>query len=129
MVHKGEGCQKCPKTVNMVYEWSHKGFKNTVITDTSFIETVVFAARAGIEMSPRVESWIHSKRYRDVFFLMPIEEYESSKIRMESLNVALQISNEIQNAYRHYGYNLVIVPPMPLAERCKFVEERMEVIG
>ena len=33
-----------------------------VLTDTSFIETVVFAARAGIEMGPGVESWIRKKR-------------------------------------------------------------------
>ena len=33
-----------------------------VLTDISFIETVVFAARAGIEMGPEGESWIQSKR-------------------------------------------------------------------
>ena len=29
--------------------------KDLVVSDTSFIETVVFAARAGIEMCPEVE--------------------------------------------------------------------------
>ena len=37
--------------------------RKIVLTDTSFIETVVFAARAGIEMGPAVESWIQTKRY------------------------------------------------------------------
>ena len=37
--------------------------RKIVLTDTSFIETVVFAARAGIEMGPAVESWIQNKRY------------------------------------------------------------------
>ena len=40
-----------------------RGSRKIVLTDTSFIETVVFAARAGIEMSPAVESWIQTKRY------------------------------------------------------------------
>ena len=31
---------------------------DVVVTDTSFIETMVFSARAGIEMSPKVEDWI-----------------------------------------------------------------------
>ena len=29
-----------------------------VVADTSFVETAVFSARAGIEMSPAVEEWI-----------------------------------------------------------------------
>lgn len=37
--------------------------EKNVLTDTLFIKTVVFAARAGIEMGPGVESWIQSKRY------------------------------------------------------------------
>ena len=40
-----------------------RGSRKIVLTDTSFIETVVFAARAGIEMGPAVESWIQTKRY------------------------------------------------------------------
>ena len=44
-------------------ELADRGPEKIVLTDTSFIETVVFAARAGIEMGPGVESWIQSKRY------------------------------------------------------------------
>ena len=32
-----------------------------VVADTSFIETMVFSARAGIEMSPGVEDWIRDR--------------------------------------------------------------------
>ena len=32
-----------------------------VVADTSFVETAVFSARAGIEMSPAVEDWIRER--------------------------------------------------------------------
>ena len=100
-----------------------------VLTDTSFIETVVFGARAGIEMSPGVEKWIQTKRLRDVLFLSPLEDYQSTSVRMESHDVAAQISKEVQDAYLHYGYNVVVVPPMSVEERCNFVEEHMKHNG
>ena len=37
------------------------GGGRVVVADTSFIETVVFSARAGIEMSPAVDDWIKSR--------------------------------------------------------------------
>ena len=106
------------------------GGGRVVVADTSFIETVVFSARAGIEMSPAVDDWIKSRRYENVFFLPEGggggEGYETSAVRMESHQTALLISREIQEAYRRHGYNLIAVPGgMSLEERCKFVEERI----
>merc|ERR1712126_288779 len=100
--------------------------KEISIADTSFIETVVFSARAGIEICPAVETWIKDNRYRMVFFLEPIENYESTDVRIESRETAAQISREIQDAYAKYGYRVVFVPSMSIEERCKFVEEHIE---
>ena len=41
---------------------------------------------------------------------------------MESHDIAAKISEEVQAAYRHYGYTVVVVPSMSIADRCKFVE-------
>jgi len=99
---------------------------DVVVTDTSFIETMVFSARAGIEMSPAVEDWIRTKRYHNLFFLAEGSDYENSAVRMESHQTALLISREIQDAYRRYGYELIAIPAsMSLSERCKFVEDRI----
>ena len=102
----------------------------SVMADTSFIETLVFSERAGIEMSPTVEEWIRKKRYNIVFFLSSPElrtgSYETSTVRMESHSVAFQISQEIQAAYRRYGYKHVVVPTeMTVAEKCDFVERQV----
>eukprot|EP00092_Neocalanus_flemingeri_P049507 GFUD01056917.1.p1 GENE.GFUD01056917.1~~GFUD01056917.1.p1 ORF type:complete len:118 (+),score=25.47 GFUD01056917.1:1-354(+) len=93
-----------------------------VLTDTSFVETVVFSARAGIEMGPGIEAWLHNKRYKVVFFLAPIE---ATAVRMESQNVASQISQEVQEAYLNYGYKVIVVPSMSLEERCKFIKKHI----
>ena len=68
-------------------------------------------------------------RYQRVFFLLPIEEYNSSMVRMESSNEAMVISQEVQEAYKNYGYDLTVVPPMPLEDRCKFVENYIKKVG
>ena len=34
-----------------------------LFTDTSFVEDIVFASRAGIRMGPGVQSWLQTKRY------------------------------------------------------------------
>ena len=106
---------------------------NSVMADTSFIKTLFFSERAGIEMSPTVEEWITKKGYNIVFFLSSPElrtgSSETSAIWMESRNVALQISQEIQAAYRRYGYELVVVPTeMTVAEKFDFVERRVMAV-
>ena len=60
-----------------------------------------------------------------VFFVEPIEEYKASSVRMESEKMAKEISAQIQDMYRFYGYELTMVPAMPLAERCIFVCEHI----
>ena len=102
------------------------GGDRIVIADTSFIETLVFSARAGIEMSPTVKDWLMKKRYTKVFFLASPASYESTAVRMESQQVALAISREVEEAYKHFGYQLVVIPAeMSLPDRCLFVEKHI----
>ena len=95
--------------------------RTPVFTDTSFIEAVVFSSRTGIGMGPGVESWLRTRRYRKVFFLEPLEAYEQSQVRMESRDLARQISAEVLECYGEYGYEPVMVPAGTLAERVAFV--------
>merc|ERR1712037_811632 len=102
------------------------GGDGIVIADTSFIETLVFSARAGIEISPRVQDWLMKKRYTNVFFLASSTSYENTAVRMESQQVALEISREVEEAYKHFGYQLLVIPAeMSLSERCLFVEKHI----
>jgi predicted ATPase len=93
-----------------------------VFTDTSVLETLVFAARAGIATGPNMESWLRRKRYKRVFFLEPLEGYEQSEVRMESAQIANQISEEVRSVYQRYGYEIVDVPAIPVAGRVAFIQ-------
>ena len=92
-----------------------------MFTDTSFIEDVVFASRAGIHMGPGVKSWLQAKRYKKVFFLAPLKAYQNTAVRMESQSLAVRISDEVRACYQAYGYALVIVPSGTVAERVDFI--------
>ncbi len=100
-----------------------------VFADTSFIETLVFAERAGMELGPNLRRWLRHKRYRRVFFLEPLPAYEESAVRIESQDLAKQISAQVRAAYEAYDYELIPVPAAPLAERIAFIESCLKADG
>ena len=97
-----------------------------VFTDTSFLETLVFGARAGLAVGPNIEAWLRHKRYKAVFFLDPLEGYEQSAVRMESHGLALRISEQVRATYQQYGYEPVVVPALSVAERVAFIQSRVK---
>ena len=92
-----------------------------VFTDTSFIEDLVFSERAGLQIGPNTEAWIRAKRYERVFFLEPLVEYESTKVRMESAEVAAELSRQVRDRYNAYGYELTAVPAVSVEERLALI--------
>ncbi len=52
----------------------------------------------------------------------PITPIRQSAVRMESAHLALQIADQVQASYRDYGYELIVVPALSVAERVAFIE-------
>ncbi len=98
----------------------------TVFTDTSFIENLVFGARAGLFVGPNTTSWLHHKRYKTVFFLAPLDVYEESAVRLESQQLAGQISDQVWAQYIDHGYEPIIIPPAPVADRVALIQSIIE---
>ena len=96
-----------------------------VFTDTSFIEDVVFARRAGMALGPNLNAWLQGLRYKKVFYLERLDGYEQSAVRMESQAVAEQISEQVQRCYGEYGYELVMVPAVSVQERVALIEAHL----
>ena len=94
-----------------------------MFSDTSFIEDLAYARRAGIEVGPNVRAWLKGPgRYALVFFLAPLEAYESTEVRLESARLAAELSAEIRGCYEtEYGYELCVVPAVSTAERLQIV--------
>ena len=92
-----------------------------IFTDTSFIEDLVFGARAGLFAGPNIVSWLGHKRYRTVFFLDPLNSYEQSAVRLESQQMARQIGEQVWAQYVAHGYQPVVVPAAPVADRVALI--------
>ena len=97
-----------------------------VFTDTSFLETLVFGARAGIAVGPNIESWLRLKRYERIFFLDRLESYEQTAVRMESTDLAGQIVDQVRAIYPHHGYEILVVPALPVAERVAWIQSFLD---
>jgi predicted ATPase len=94
-----------------------------VFTDTSFIEDLVFSQRAGITVGPNTQQWLLNKRYKTVFFLEPLGTYARSAVRIETQQASEQISAEVRKQYEGYGYQLICVPAVSVAERLAFITQ------
>jgi predicted ATPase len=97
-----------------------------VFTDTSFVEDLVFSERAGIAFGPNTERWLQRKPYRRVFFLEPLEAYERTSVRIESRQLAEQISEQVRRRYQALGYELIAVPAVPVEQRIALVLEALK---
>jgi predicted ATPase len=93
----------------------------TIFADTSFIEDLVFGAHAGLCAGPNIKSWLSHKRYRTVFFLDPLESYEQGTVRLESQQMARRIGEQVRAAYIAHGYQPVVVPEAPVADRVALI--------
>ena len=95
--------------------------RQATFTDTSFVETAVFSARAGITLSPAAEAWMRAKRYTRVFFLSPLNEYEQTSVRIETEAASAKLAAEIREAYEHWGYRVTELPAVSVAQRKEMV--------
>lgn len=93
-----------------------------VFTDTSFIENLIYAARAGIAVGPNALEWLRRKRYAQVFFLDPVARYEQTDVRMESPALARHLSDQVRARYQHHGYALTRVPAVSVDRRIAQIE-------
>ena len=97
-----------------------------IFTDTSVVEDLVYCARAGIEVGPRLQAWLRAKRYKRVFFLEPLKLYEATPLRRESQALARRLSAEVLARYRDFGYDPVLVPAAPLEERVARIRSHLD---
>lgn len=106
-------------------EWQHRVVQADVelfksiapnaltFVDTSLIETLVFCQRIGMDFGKHLRNYLDRFRFAGVFFLEPLERYESTDIRMEDQSTSHSLGTEILNTYRHFGYNPHRISPVP----------------
>lgn len=68
----------------------------------------------------------NSHRYDHVFILPPWKEiYETDNERRESFEDSILIYEALETAYAKLGYNSVIIPPLNIEKRLKFILNKL----
>ena len=97
-----------------------------VFADTSMLETYAFARRAGMDFGTNLQQFLRMFRFRKVFFLEPLELYETTLVRREDQRTALALSREILAIYREFDYDPIILPPISIQKRVALILENMD---
>ena len=79
----------------------------------------------GIEPAPAYTKVFQEHRYEGIFLFEPIPGYRQDKIRREPLERVQRLRILHEEAYRELGYEVIIVPFMPIEERVNFIIDRI----
>jgi predicted ATPase len=64
-------------------------------------------------------------RYKKIFLLDTLPDYENSKVRREDKEFALAVHEEIRKAYLLFGYTVITVPVLSPDERADFITNHL----
>lgn len=91
--------------------------------DRGIPDIIAYLLVAGLPVPEKFHAALATQPYcKRVFILPPWEEiYVNDPERWQSYTEAMAISEVICSTYLSYSFELIIVPPAPLAERVDFV--------
>lgn len=78
-----------------------------------------------MEPTPVYEKAFREHRYDGVFVFEQIPGYRQDKIRRESPEMVQRLRILHEEAYRELGYEVIVVPLMPITERVNFIIDRI----
>jgi predicted ATPase len=117
-------------------EFQRKVFKMNVETEkTAPKDKIVFFDRAipdsiayyqtyGLDPKEVFEA-CKKIRYKKVFFLEPLP-FEKDYARIENGKTVEKLTNLLKESYKKLGYEIVIIPPMPVKERLNKILKEIE---
>jgi predicted ATPase len=107
------------------YAWA-LGQLGTVFFDRGLPDVAAAFAQAGVAVPAEVEAAIAECRYGTAFVAPPWREiYVNDAERDQPWEVAVETYELMAETYARYGYDLVELPRVPVAERLAFVLERV----
>ena len=94
-----------------------------IFFDRGFLDAICYAQLIHSELSEEMISYAKNWRYNNSVFLLPPwrDIYETDKERKQSFEEAVLTYEKMTETYTHYGYNLTILPKMPVKNRADFV--------
>ncbi|MDP3882021.1 MAG: ATP-binding protein [Nanoarchaeota archaeon] len=83
-----------------------------------------FFLAEGLEPPEKLLMAARKAEYAGIFLLEPLATYENTAIRAEKREKALLVHQKIREAYESLGYELHVIPDLPLGERMHTVMDR-----
>ncbi len=102
-----------------------------VITDRSVVDTISYLDFCGLETPPDLAEILETSNYNPtVFFTPPWEDlFTSDSERPKNFPAAVSEYRHLEKTYARLGYHIIELPKTSLAERCRFLEEKLESIA
>lgn len=89
--------------------------------DRGILDSVGYYRHHGLPITPELDEASRAARYRKVF-LLDLLDFEKNEARaLETPEEARAIHGHLFQAYADYGFEIVRVPVLPLAERVEFI--------
>ena len=98
---------------------------STAFLDRSLIDGVGYS-RLGNILPYWIIQYLGRNRYDMIFFLERLPLYLRDETRIEKEEFANNVSEEIRNAYKEYGYKTESVPILTPEERVRYILERIK---
>ena len=93
--------------------------------DRGIPDELAYFRYRGIKPTPVYEKAFQEHRYDRVFVFDHIPGYRQDKIRREPLEMVQQLRVLHEETYRELGYDVIVVPLMPITERVNFIIDRI----
>jgi predicted ATPase len=99
----------------------------TVVLDRGVPDVVGFLRLSGLPVPAPIDAAARATRYNPHVFLAPFwaEIYAHDEERKQSPEVAAATEAVMRQTYADYGYSLVELPRASVAERVRFVLDRL----
>ena len=95
--------------------------------DRSMVDSLAYMHKDGLPLNPVWEKYVRDHRYQEqVFVTGPWQEiFENDHERRESWQQLLHIHEYLVSTYQDLGYEVVMLPKLPLQKRVDFLLENI----
>lgn len=94
-------------------------------TDRGIADELAYFKFREIKPTPKYEKAFREHRYDGVFLFDAVPGYRQNKIRREPLEMVQKLRILHEETYKELGYEVIIVPFMPVQERVQFIVDRV----
>jgi predicted ATPase len=100
-----------------------------VFLDRGLIDGLGYLRQAGLEPPEHLVRACQEARYTQVFLLHTLSLFQERRVtgRPDTLDYSLAIASAIRKAYQEYGFSVIEVPEMPVAQRVSFILKRIRL--